>query len=216
MHSASSVLIVVIFTFVLCICGWQDFRDRKVSLPLLILLMVLPAVLIAKGGLNIETSTSEQVLVGITLLVIALWMAGIFGVADVLATTAVTLLLAGEPSTHMTAMPPRVLALTVLAVAGWSAHRMVKSVRISGLPRNAWDWVSLLFARHEVEREWLPTNIEMRFQDGRSRMILLLEINRTPDGHHLCTDPCPVVSCIAMGWSCSLAWSIFQSLFIGT
>ena len=97
---------------------------------------------------------------------------------------------------------------TTAAAASWLLARVRRSILIAGWPQNPWDVLALPLGRLEAEPhlESFPTTT--RFRAGKSRLLRHLDALRTPDGHHLWPDPCPLVACLAAGWWSGVVFAV--------
>ncbi len=180
----------------LALSAWLDLRNRE--LPLLLPLLVLGSAA-ALLLFELPREIAEGVYLGVAIVGAVgffAFLAGIMGLSDLFVGAAMFALL-------LTVGPERLVTATWLAVAGtgagialWYSVRAVRSIRLSGAPRNFWDVIALSKGRLDAE-----PHLE-RFQEKRrkSSLLLHLEAFRTPDGSHLGHDPCPLVSCFFPGY----------------
>ena len=183
----------VAFSGALLFGAWTDAHNRTLPAWLLSLLFLLACARIAIMGPSAET-LGAPLLVGLAgCLLIPL---GLMGIADVAVTAALTAFAFRQPTSFAWA----VAAITAAAICGWYARRVSRSLRTSGPPRNVWDLAALLIGRWEAEPHLKRHRSTTRYQVGTRTALRYLEAMRTPDGHHLWPDPCPLVTCLAIGW----------------
>jgi hypothetical protein len=190
------------FTLALLLAGGFDLRRRRVPLLLLIALVAF-AVLACATDISAAADRVTFGTVAIAAAAVTLGAVGVVGAADVIAVLAwLGFLLSGGPGSSTAAVS---LAGAVVVALLWFGGRAGRSLRISGVPRNPWDVLALFAGRWEAEPRLRARDHARRARLGRDAIARSLDARRTPDGTHLVPDPCPLVACLAAGWSLALA-----------
>ncbi|MEN8219492.1 MAG: hypothetical protein ABFS56_24690 [Pseudomonadota bacterium] len=195
---------IILFVFfsnavLLGIAGWHDFQSRSVSLRLLLALNCLPILgFLWHFDWILDNNTWLVIYFCLFFLVAAL--VKIVGAADVFVAIAISLLILCADSTLRYTLLMTFILWTGIATILWYFWRIIKSLKISGIPKNVWDVIALKMGRLEKEPELTKyLHNELHGRDF-NRFIDHVEVFRTPDGCHLYPDSCPLVTCFFVGY----------------
>jgi hypothetical protein len=199
MNEGLILFVFFINTLLLGIAGWQDFQYRAVSLSLLLAINCLP-ILYFLWYFNWIFDKSAWYVISFLLIFWAATFVKLVGAADAFIVTAISLLILCIKPMHRDTVLMTFILGTSFAVMLWYLWRIVKSLRISGSPKNIWDVIALKMGRFEKEPEltkYLHNELHGRDFNG---FIYHVEVFRTPDGYHLYSDSCPLVTCFLVGY----------------
>ena len=180
----------------LLLSAWLDLRHRELPLGLPLAILAAGAALLL---LSFPSANDHELYLAAALLCVVAFLgllAGWIGLADAMVGAALTLTAASLQEEQQAYGAVFCAAGTCIGVALWYVVRAVRSIRISGVPRNFWDLLALSKGRLDAE----PHLERFQRKKRKSSLLLHLEAFRTPDGSHLGHDPCPLVSCLALGY----------------
>lgn len=197
MHDPWLSALDVAFWLLLVAGGWMDHRERTVTVVLLALMGFAAVGRVVLVGASAAT---VGVPVGVAAVGAGLAAVRLVGAADVVAAACLVAFVQRAPGE----LAWTTLGVALCATLFWYARRVLRSLAISGAPRSPWDLPALLVGRLEAEPRLQDHQIATRHEIGTGATLRYLEAMRTPDGHHLWPDPCPLVSCMAIGWSAGL------------
>lgn len=193
------LLIFCINAILLGIAGWHDFKYRSVSLGLLLAIIFLPFIYFLWQFNWIFDQSANYVIYFLLFFVVAAFVK-LIGAADAFIAVAFALVILGVESVHRYSLLMAVIFWTGFAMMLWYLWRMVKSLRISGIPKNIWDIIALQMGRLEKEPELRNYHHNELYDREFNQFIYHVEVFRTPDGCHLYQDFCPLVSCFFVGY----------------
>jgi len=192
------LLILFINAILLGIAGWHDLKYRSVSLGLLLAINFLPIVYFWWQFDWIIDESAWYVISFLLIFVTAAFFK-LIGTADAFVAVAFALLILGVESVHRYSLLMTLIFWTSFAVMLWYLWRIVKSLRISGIPKNIWDMIALKMGRLEKEPELTKYLHNELYGRSFNWFIYHVEVFRTPDGYHLYSDSCPLVTCFFIG-----------------
>ena len=192
-------LVLFINGILLGIAGWHDLKYRSVSLGLLLAINLSPMIYFWWQFDWIIDETVWYVIYFLLVFVMAAFVK-LIGLADAFVAVAVALLILGAESAHRYTLLITLLFWTGFAVILWHLWRIIKSLRISGCPKNLWDIIALKMGRLEKEPELTNYLHNQLYGQRFNWFIYHLEVFRTPDGYHLYSDSCPLITCFAIGY----------------
>lgn len=176
--------------------AWLDLRWR--ALPLILPLLIL-AIAAAVWATSLRPVTAPGVLQGAAItagLGLGATTARVMGISDGLVGGALLLVLLSLDSDRQIEAAVWGALGTTAGVLAWTIYRVVRSLIVSGAPRNLWDLLALMKGRPERE-PWLPG---YKIKRRETWLMDHIEAFRTPDDLKLGRDPCPLVSCLFLGY----------------
>ena len=203
-----------VFTVALLIGGWRDLVRRTIPLYLLPAVLALTVV----GFLASEVPLTFCYYAFYLLLASSSVVLGIFRVvsfADSVFLVCISVFVATVPVPIRNFFLMCTIFGATLAFLIWMSSRAVRTLSISGSPGNIWDVMALLLGRLEAEPRLQLRLKSSRHNDGTSVFLQYVESGRTPDGCHVCFDPCPVVTFSSAGWLVGLVGTALAYLFVG-
>jgi len=192
-------LIFLINGILLGIAAWHDFKYRSVSLGLLIAINVLPFLFFIQHFNWIFDKTAWQIIYFFLFSFVAA-IVRFIGAADAFVIAAISFLLLCTETTMRSQLLIIFITGTGIAVFSWYILRFIKSWKISGTPKNIWDFMALKMGRLEKEPELKKYLHNEKNAKNFDWIISHIEAFRTPDSYHLYPDSCPLITCLFVGY----------------